>query len=356
MCNRTNTLFCTLRTFLRHFSVCAFDPSHFFFSLLFLCEPSEFLFWMKFFSCSFFCRTLVSFVFPPHILFNVVFILISPLPSPLDFLPVSPATFQASVRGPLVIGGLLKYENKVSVLNFSVMKHPSYPDAVQSKVRVSERSVTLLVGFFAICLPSPIPSSPLLSSLFFSLPFSSAFPFPTHLPFSCTQEPLIFHCGFRRYQANPVFSEHNTKGDKHKYEKFMHTQRSLVATVYAPITFPAVPLLVFTPSQLSLHLHAPTANIANPHTTHSDTSSTTAAATGPVSTPAVPEALLPPSPFLVATGALLNVDPDRIILKKIILTGMFIQSSPLLALSLPLASSLFSPSLFFSPLSLFSSR
>lgn len=35
---------------------------------------------------------------------------------------------------PLIIGGLLKYENKKSVLHFNIIKHYSYKEPIQSKV------------------------------------------------------------------------------------------------------------------------------------------------------------------------------------------------------------------------------
>jgi len=121
----------------------------------------------------------------------------------------------------IIASGLLQYENKTSVLNFNIYKHPSYVEPVQSK------------------------------------------------------EPLVFHCGFRRYLTFPLFSENSMRSDKHKYEKFLQGGRNSSATIFGPITFPTVPLLVFKP----------------------DTNQ------------------------LVATGSLTSVDPDRIILKRIILTG-----------------------------------
>eukprot|EP01119_Soliformovum_irregulare_P025083 TRINITY_DN9181_c0_g1_i2.p2 TRINITY_DN9181_c0_g1~~TRINITY_DN9181_c0_g1_i2.p2 ORF type:complete len:386 (-),score=96.10 TRINITY_DN9181_c0_g1_i2:45-1202(-) len=124
---------------------------------------------------------------------------------------------------PLVIGGLKQYENKVSILNFTLTKYPTYLAPVKSK------------------------------------------------------EALIFHWGFRRATVYPIFSEHNVRCDKQKYERFLHAGQVCVASIFGPITFPPSPLLVFkeTPDGLEL----------------------------------------------VATGNLMTVDPDRVILKKIILTG-----------------------------------
>jgi pre-rRNA-processing protein TSR1 len=79
--------------------------------------------------------------------------------------------------------------------------------------------------------------------------------------------------GFRSFLTRPIFSESNLNCDKHKFERFLQSDRFSVASCYGPITLSACPLLVFK-------------NIANVWT-------------------------------LVATGLLANVDPDRIVLKKV---------------------------------------
>lgn len=122
---------------------------------------------------------------------------------------------------PFVVGGLLMYENKTSVVHFTIMKHASYTKPVKSK------------------------------------------------------ELLEFHVGLRKYTANPIFSDANVNRDKHKYERFLHANRSTVASVYAPITFPPAPILIFKAGTTQL----------------------------------------------VAVGSLQKVNPDRVIVKKIILTG-----------------------------------
>lgn len=68
--------------------------------------------------------------------------------------------------------------------------------------------------------------------------------------------------------------------DKHKMERFLHAGRFSIASVYAPVSFPPLPLIALK-------------------------SVNDVAA----------------SPAVVAFGSLRSVDPDRIILKKIILTG-----------------------------------
>merc|ERR1719516_457205 len=87
---------------------------------------------------------------------------------------------------------------------------------------------------------------------------------------------LIFQVGWRRFAACPIFSQH-TNGNKHKYERYFR-DGSMVMTTFAPIAFPPAPVLVLQE--------------------HSD---------GELS--------------LLATGSLLNNDPNRIIVKRTVLSG-----------------------------------
>lgn len=131
--------------------------------------------------------------------------------------------FKMNPGKPLLLTGLLKHEQKMSVLNFVIKKCSSYEDPIESK------------------------------------------------------EQLIFHVGCRRFHCNPIFSGH-TNGDKFKYEKFMRDDQAIVASVYAPITFPPASVVVF--KELSNGQHK-----------------------------------------LAATGSLLSVNPDRMIIKRIVLSG-----------------------------------
>ncbi|NWZ20947.1 TSR1 protein, partial [Asarcornis scutulata] len=124
---------------------------------------------------------------------------------------------------PLVLFALLPHEQKMSVLNFLVRRHPTSSEPVRAK------------------------------------------------------EELIFHCGFRRFRASPLFSQH-TSADKHKLERFLRPDAALVVTVYAPITFPPASVLLFKQRSNGMH-------------------------------------------DLIATGSLLAVDPDRVIIKRLVLSG-----------------------------------
>lgn len=93
------------------------------------------------------------------------------------------------------------------------------------------------------------------------------------------KEELIFQVGFRSFKTKPIFSEANLNCDKHKYERFLRHGQFTVASCYGPITFAPCPVLVFKELAQGVRV-------------------------------------------LVATGSFSHVDPNRIILKKVILTGV----------------------------------
>ncbi|KAL6952621.1 hypothetical protein U1Q18_044989 [Sarracenia purpurea var. burkii] len=126
---------------------------------------------------------------------------------------------------PVIACGLLQHESKVSVLHFSVKKHDSYTAPIKAK------------------------------------------------------EELIFHVGFRQYVCRPIFSSDIINSDKHKMERFRHAGQFSIVSIYAPISFPPLPLIVLKSEAASA------------------------------------------SPSIAAVGSLRSIDPDRIVLKKIILTG-----------------------------------
>ncbi|KAL1498358.1 hypothetical protein ABEB36_009170 [Hypothenemus hampei] len=91
-----------------------------------------------------------------------------------------------------------------------------------------------------------------------------------------SKERLIFQCGFRRFANNPIFSQH-TNGHKHKFERFFHPDSTVVATFYAPVQFPPAPVLCYKEVLGTL--------------------------------------------ILVATGNVMSCDPDRLIIKRAVLSG-----------------------------------
>ncbi|KAM4627480.1 pre-rRNA-processing protein TSR1 homolog isoform 2-T2 [Polymixia lowei] len=125
--------------------------------------------------------------------------------------------------GPLVLVSLLPHEQKMSVMHLLVRKHPGNTEPIKSK------------------------------------------------------EELVFQCGFRRFRASPIFSQHTT-ADKHKMERFLRADAPTVVSVYAPITFPTAGALLFKQRDNGMQ-------------------------------------------DLVATGSLLSCDPQRVVLKRIVLSG-----------------------------------
>ncbi|KAL3102322.1 hypothetical protein niasHS_003731 [Heterodera schachtii] len=92
-----------------------------------------------------------------------------------------------------------------------------------------------------------------------------------------SKDRLIFQVGCRRFAASPLFSQ-NTNGQKFKLERFMPSQGAFCATLFAPVTYPPTNVTVFLAHN---------------------------------SQPAE----------LVAYGILLNANPDRIVLKRTVLSG-----------------------------------
>lgn len=92
-----------------------------------------------------------------------------------------------------------------------------------------------------------------------------------------SKERLIFQCGYRRFVVNPIFSQH-TNGNKHKFERFFQPNSTVVASFFAPIQFPPSPVLCFR---------------ENPNG----------------------------SCTLIANGTLLSCNPDRVVLKRVVLSG-----------------------------------
>lgn len=92
-----------------------------------------------------------------------------------------------------------------------------------------------------------------------------------------SKERMVFHVGYRQYYASPLYSQH-TNGNKHKFERYLGSSDALVATVIAPIIFSPASVLMFKEESNGKHT-------------------------------------------LVASGSVLSVDPDRIIIKRTVVSG-----------------------------------
>jgi len=104
------------------------------------------------------------------------------------------------------------------------------------------------------------------------------------------KEPLSFHVGFRRVVSRAIFSQNTRGSDKHLCERFFQQGRFTVASIYGRIMFPPAPVIVFTTATTGTDTQQMDLGVNNDFT-------------------------------LVATGSLLSVDPDRLLIKRAILTG-----------------------------------
>jgi hypothetical protein len=113
---------------------------------------------------------------------------------------------------PLVLFGLLPYEQKMSVLNF-VIRRPNVSRLDQNIIKSKEK--------------------------------------------------LIFHCGYRRYNACPIFSQHSN-GTKHKVSIFTFKVLGLAQYCTTQVSYhfavgeivPDIDLIVCTSEMISITIYA----------------------------------------------------------------------------------------------------
>eukprot|EP00300_Choanocystis_sp_HF-7_P009803 c16644_g1_i2.p1 GENE.c16644_g1_i2~~c16644_g1_i2.p1 ORF type:complete len:439 (+),score=116.47 c16644_g1_i2:130-1446(+) len=173
----------------------------------------------------------------------------------------TPDVLRGFQGGSLVVSGLLPNEHRIGVVHFRLQRHPDFEDPIRSK------------------------------------------------------QLLLVHCGFRSFLASMIFSEDNPNHDKHKMDRFFKPHCTVLASAYAPITFPPAPVLVFVPPEGSLtpDLAAfSTKGASMPPNLYSVQSA------NPTTSTALKCSVAPP---LCATGNCLGVNPDLIVLKKIVITG-----------------------------------
>ncbi|GAB1204923.1 hypothetical protein APSETT445_003587 [Aspergillus pseudonomiae] len=108
-----------------------------------------------------------------------------------------------------------------------------------------------------------------------------------------SKEELIVQCGPRRLVVNPIFSSNgNTPNNVHKFDRFLHPGRSAIATWIGPLTWGAVPILVFKNK-----------SVQDPEVMDGDDQ------------PDVEQL------ELIATGTVVAPDTSRVVAKRAILTG-----------------------------------
>ena len=134
-----------------------------------------------------------------------------------------------------------------------------------------------------ICPDAPITAVTLLphenkvSVLHMGLSHSNSCEMSVDVPVK-SKDKLMFRCGWRTWEGRPVFSQNNLNCDKHKFERFLPQVGSFfAASIFGPVTYTPCPVLVF-----------------RDHKGRKE---------------------------MVAIGSMIGADADRIVIKRIVLTG-----------------------------------
>jgi len=116
-----------------------------------------------------------------------------------------------------------------------------------------------------------------------------------------SKDVLTFRCGWRTWSSRPIFSQHNLNSDKHKFERYMPTNGGafFAGSVFGPVTYGNCPVLMFREAK-DVTMETPDIVIGD----------------------AVGGGRIGDSrrEFL-AHGSIIGADADRIVLKRIVLTG-----------------------------------
>ena len=144
--------------------------------------------------------------------------------------------------------------------------------------RVSIKSFSQISSKAAIAAVALLPHENKVSVLHMSLSQSTNCKQSEEIPVK-SKDVLTFRCGWRTWKGRPVFSQHNLNSDKHKFERFLPRGGAFfAASVYGPVTYTPCPVLVFRDG-------------------------------------------VSEERELVAIGSMLPADADRIVVKRIVLTG-----------------------------------
>lgn len=132
---------------------------------------------------------------------------------------------------------------------------------------------------------SLLPHENKVSVLHMGLSSASKPEYDSEVPIK-SKDVLTFRCGWRTWQSRPVFSQLNLNSDKHKFERYMPNGNGgstfFAGSVFGPVTYAPCPVLMFRDAE----------SVADGGKRE-----------------------------FLAHGSMLGADADRIVLKRIILTG-----------------------------------
>jgi pre-rRNA-processing protein TSR1 len=154
--------------------------------------------------------------------------------------------------------------------------------------------------------------------------------FAEHDPPVKMKEEMQFQLGFRRFQARPIYSNCTPQKDKSLCERYLHHSRFSVASVYARVHVGVnAPVLMFLPSPTGTprfvtsvppvgaddRMDSDASHVASLAASSSSPADALGASEYPYATTEVE------GETLVANGIYLGANTDRILVKRIILTG-----------------------------------
>jgi pre-rRNA-processing protein TSR1 len=204
---------------------------------------------------------------------------------------------------PMLLSSLLKFENRLSVMHLS-MQRVTAKCWTNGEVGAADTPGTAEAAEAAEA--AEVAKAPPVWGTFRPMVNPE-----DEMTVVKSKDPHVAHVGFRRFRCKPSFSENNLNCDKHKFHRFMPTDGSFfAASLYAPITFGHAPAMLSVVSREELAQESP--DQEEKQEEEEEDMVMDAASAAPK---------IQGSQSIVASGSVINVNPNRIMLKRIILTG-----------------------------------